>query len=79
MVLPDFGTNYLHAGCSPHILLDMANILQDMAVRVAETLVANYGVKQVIITEIFPRRAWKYPCSPNFNHDALLDHLELKQ
>ena len=72
MVLLDFGTNDLSAGCSPDILVDMV-------MSVAETLVATYGVKQVIITEIFPRRAWKYPCPPTFNQDALRYNLVLKQ
>ena len=72
MVLLDLGTNDISAGCSPDILVDMV-------MSVAETLVADYGVKQVIITEIFPMRSWKCPCSPNFNHDALLYNLALKQ
>ena len=41
----------------------------DMVMSVAETLVANYGVKQVIIIEIFP----------NFNHDAMLYYSALKK
>ena len=65
VVLFDYGTNDIPAGCSPDILVDMV-------MSVAETLVADYVAKQVIITEIFPRRSWKYPCSPNFNHGALL-------
>ena len=72
MVLLDFGTNDLSTGCSPDILVDMV-------MSVAETRVANYCVKPVIITEIFPRRAWKYPCPPTFNQDALRYNLALKQ
>ena len=72
MVKVSHALNHSATECSPDILVDMV-------MSVAETLVADYGVKQVIITEIFPRRSWKYPCSPNFNHDALLYNLALKQ
>ena len=63
LVLLDFGTNDLAAGCS-------AELLADRVVAVAEPMLASYGVKRVVVMEVFPRAIGRYRCPPEFNSEA---------
>ena len=63
VVVLDFGTNDLADGCS-------AELLVDQVMSVADTLVDCYGVRNVVVTEIFPRAEGRYPCPPGFNVEA---------
>ena len=63
LVLLDFGTNDLAAGCS-------AELRADRVVAVAETMLAIYGVKRVVVLEVFPRADGRYRCPPEFNSEA---------
>ena len=60
VILLEFGSNDLAAGCA-------AELLVDMVWSVVETLRSCYGVRQVALMEIFPRAAGRYPCVPGFN------------
>ena len=63
LVLLDFGTNDLAAGCS-------AELLADRVIAVAETLLGTYGVKRVVVMEVFPRTHGRYRYPPTFNLEA---------
>ena len=63
LVLLDFGTNDLAAGCS-------AELLADRVMAVAETMLDSYGVKRVVVFEVFPRADGRYRCPPEFNAEA---------
>ena len=59
LVLLDFGTNDLAAGCS-------AELLVDRVMAVADTLLASYGVKWVVVMEVFPRANGRYYLLPTW-------------
>ena len=63
VVLLEFGTNDLAAGCAVELLVDMV-------ASVVETLRSCYGVRQVALMEFFSRAAGRYPCVPGFNYAA---------
>ena len=64
VVVFDFGTNDLAEGCAVDILVDRVGAVVD-------TLLASYGVKQVVVLEIFPRMAGRYPYPDNFNEKVI--------
>ena len=72
VVLLDFGTNDLAAGCS-------AELLVDQVLAVTDTLLESYGVKHVIIMEVFPRTDGRYRCPPGFNVEARRYNLLLRE
>ena len=63
LVLLDFGTNDLAAGCG-------AELLADRVIAVSETLLCSYGVKRVVVMEVFPHTHGRYRCPPAFNLEA---------
>ena len=63
VVLLEFGTNDLAAGCAVELLVDMVW-------SVVETLRSCYGVRQVALMKMFPHTAGQYPCVPGFNSAA---------
>ena len=63
LVLLDFGTYDFAAGCSEELLADRV-------IAVAETLLSSYGVKRVVLMEVFPRTHGQYRCPPTFKLEA---------
>ena len=72
LVLLDFGTNDLAAGCS-------AELLADRVVAVAETMLAIYGVKRVVVLEVFPSAVGLYRCLPEFNSEARRSNILIRE
>ena len=72
LVLLDFGTNDLAAGCS-------AELLADRVVAVAETMLAIYGVKRMVVLEVFPSAVGLYRCLPEFNSEARRSNILIRE